>query len=46
MSHQSEIIKSLKKRIDIMKNSQTPSHRYNFRSFVKIDNNDDETFLT
>ena len=45
MSHQTEIIKSLKKRIDIMKNSQTPSHRNIFRSFVKIDN-DDETFLT
>ncbi len=46
MSHQTEIIKSLKKRIDIMKNSQTPSHRNIFRSFVKIDNDDDETFLT
>ena len=46
MSHQSEIIKSLKKRIYNMKNSQTPSHRNIFRSFVKIDNDDDETFLT
>jgi len=44
MSQQSEMIKSLKRRIDNMKNSQTPSNRNVFRSFVKIDY-DNETVL-